>query len=288
MPWVEIRLRQRSSKERWEVCRRLNPATSSSSWAIRTSSAAAGAKIDAQGRVCASNTPPQVITMQDAARRGHHAQARFLIVRMVQKLAKGRRRRRPSPPPATPGLGRRRRAHAQPLAGADRPGLAVSSLRQGCRDVVRRPGPTCSPSPAISTSYAVMASMYVKAVRGWTIPTVGILTSAPRRKKALRWSRKWRELIQKDPPSAYAGYVEAVICPGIPATWSSPTGFTGNVVSGRRGWSEMIFHTLQKESRRRKVPTPPLTQAGLRPHDEALRPRGIRRRALCWACRASS
>ena len=57
-----------------------------------------------------------------------------------------------------------------------------------------------------------------------------------------------RELIQKDTSIHYVGYVEGRDLPQHPCDVVITDGFTGNVVlKVVEGWSEALFHNLQKE-----------------------------------------
>jgi glycerol-3-phosphate acyltransferase PlsX len=77
---------------------------------------------------------------------------------------------------------------------------------------------------------------------------VGILNIGTEDEKGTPLVKEARELIQKDAEIAFVGYVEGRDLPQHPCDVVITDGFTGNVVlKVVEGWSEMIFHTLQKE-----------------------------------------
>jgi len=96
--------------------------------------------------------------------------------------------------------------------------------------------------------YAVMASLYVKAVLGIEKPTVAILNIGTEEEKGTPLIKEVRELIQKDSQIAFTGYVEGRDIPKHPADVIITDGFTGNVVlKVVEGWSEALFQTFQSE-----------------------------------------
>jgi glycerol-3-phosphate acyltransferase PlsX len=182
----------------------------------------AGAKIDAAGARVRIEHASQVITMQDAPVEAIRAKRDSSIVRMV-KLAKDGAADALISAGNTGALVAAGVLMLKPLAGADRPGLAVFLPSVKGAVMLCDAGANLQPKPGHLYQYAVMASMYVKAVRGVDNPTVGILNIGTEEEKALRWSRKCANSFKKTPPSPTPATSRAVICPGIPATWSSPT-----------------------------------------------------------------
>ena len=78
--------------------------------------------------------------------------------------------------------------------------------------------------------------------------TVGILNIGTEEEKGTPFVKEVRELIQKDPAINFIGYVEGRDIPKHPCDVIVTDGFTGNVVlKVVEGWSEAIFHNLQKE-----------------------------------------
>jgi glycerol-3-phosphate acyltransferase PlsX len=136
----------------------------------------------------------------------------------------------------------------KPLAGAERPGIAVFLPSAKGAVMLCDAGANMQPKPAHLYQYAVMASMYVRAVRGVEHPTVGILNIGTEDEKGTPLVKEARELIQKDPAIAFAGYIEGRDLPRHPCDVVITDGFTGNVVlKVVEGWSEMLIRTLQEE-----------------------------------------
>lgn len=136
----------------------------------------------------------------------------------------------------------------KPLAGAERPGIAVMLPSKSGSVMLCDAGANTQPKPAHLYQYAVMASLYLQAVRGIENPRVGILNIGTEEEKGTPLVKEARELIKADPQINFIGYVEGRDIPRHPCDVLITDGFTGNVVlKVVEGWSEALFHTLQKE-----------------------------------------
>src|SRR5436190_12663912 len=126
----------------------------------------------------------------------------------------------------------------KPLAGAERPGIAVFLPSSKGAVMLCDAGANTQPKAAHLYQYAVMASLYVKAVRGVDAPTVGILNIGTEDEKGTPLVKEARELIQKDAQISFVGYVEGRDLPKHPCDVIITDGFTGNVVRKViEGWS---------------------------------------------------
>lgn len=207
----------------------------------------AGEKIDAAGGRVDILHATQVITMDDSPVEAIRGKRDSSIVRMV-KLAKEGGADAIISAGNTGALVAAGVLMLKPLAGAERPGIAVFLPSAKGAVMLCDAGANTQPKPAHLYQYAVMASMYVKAVRGIENPTVGILNIGTEDEKGTPLVKEARELIQQDPSIAYAGYIESRDLPKHPCDVVITDGFTGNVVlKVIEGWSEAIFHNLQKE-----------------------------------------
>ncbi len=207
----------------------------------------AGAQIDASaGRVRIEHAT-QVITMQDSPVEAIRGKRDSSIVRLV-KLAKDGVAEAIISAGNTGALVAAGVLMLKPLAGVERPGIAVLLPSAKGAVMLCDAGANTQPKAAHLYQYAVMASMYAKAVRGVANPTVGILNIGTEEEKGTPLIKEARELMQKDAAMAFVGYVEGRDLPRHPCDVVITDGFTGNVVlKVVEGWSEMIFHTLQKE-----------------------------------------
>jgi len=207
----------------------------------------AGEKIDAAGTRVAIVHATQLITMDDSPVEAIRGKRDSSIVRMV-KLAKEGGADAIISAGNTGALVAAGVLMLKPLAGAERPGIAVFLPSAKGAVMLCDAGANVTPKAAHLYQYAVMASMYVKAVRGVENPTVGILNIGTEEEKGTPLVKEVRELIQKDTAIAFAGYVEARDLPKHPCDVVVTDGFTGNVVLKLvEGWSEALFHNLQKE-----------------------------------------
>jgi len=135
------------------------------------------------------------------------------------------------------------------LEGAERPGIAVLLPSAKGAVMLCDAGANTQPKASHLYQYAVMASLYVKAVRGVEKPTVGILNIGTEEEKGTPLVKEARELIQKDAQIAFVGYVEGRDLPKHPCDVIITDGFTGNVVlKVIEGWSGALLHSLHKEA----------------------------------------
>jgi glycerol-3-phosphate acyltransferase PlsX len=207
----------------------------------------AGDRIAAAGPRVRIEHASQVVTMDDSPVEAIRGKRDSSIVRMV-KLAKEGQADAIISAGNTGALVAAGVLMLKPLAGAERPGIAVFLPSAKGAVMLCDAGANTTPKAAHLYQYAVMASIYVKAVRGVENPTVGILNIGTEEEKGTPLVKEVRELIQKDPAINFAGYVEGRDIPKHPCDVIVTDGFTGNVVlKVIEGWSEAIFHNLQKE-----------------------------------------
>jgi glycerol-3-phosphate acyltransferase PlsX len=190
----------------------------------------------------------QVITMDDSPVEAIRGKRDSSIVRMV-KLAKDGHADAIISAGNTGALVAAGVLMLKPLAGAERPGIAVFLPSANGAVMLCDAGANTQPKAAHLYQYAVMASLYVKAVRGVDNPTVGILNIGTEDEKGTPLVKEAKELIQKDAAIKFVGFVEGRDLPKHPCDVIVTDGFTGNVVlKVVEGWSEALFHSLQKEA----------------------------------------
>jgi glycerol-3-phosphate acyltransferase PlsX len=136
----------------------------------------------------------------------------------------------------------------KPLAGVERPGIAVFLPSAKGAIMLCDAGANVQPKAMHLYQYAVMASLYVSAVHGVAKPTVGILNVGTEPEKGTPLVKEAREMIEKDAAISFVGYVEGRALPAHPCDVVITDGFTGNVVlKVIEGWSESLFKTLHHE-----------------------------------------
>lgn len=205
------------------------------------------AEINAGGERVRIEHATQVVTMDDSPVEAIRGKKDSSIVRMV-KLAKDGAADAMISAGNTGALVAAGVLMLKPLAGADRPGIAVFLPSAKGAVMLCDAGANVQPKPVHLYQYAVMASLYVKAVRGVENPTVGILNVGTEEEKGTPLVKETRELIQKDPAINFVGYVEGREISKHPCDVIVTDGFTGNVVlKVVEGWSEALFHSIQKE-----------------------------------------
>jgi glycerol-3-phosphate acyltransferase PlsX len=207
----------------------------------------AGAKIAAAGPRVRIEHASQVITMDDSPAQAIRHKRDSSIVRMV-KLAKDGAADAIISAGNTGALVAAGVLMLKPLAGAERPGIAVFIPTEKGAIMLCDAGANTQPKPAHLHQYAVMASLYVQAVRGTANPTVGILNIGTEDEKGTPLVKEARELIEKDKSVNLIGYVESRDLAKHPCDVVVTDGFTGNVVLKLiEGWSEAMFLSFQKE-----------------------------------------
>ena len=160
----------------------------------------AGPAIDAAGEHRVRIEPAmQVITMEDSPVDAIRHKRDSSIVRMV-KLAKEGGADAIISAGNTGALVAAGVLMLKPLAGAERPGIAVFLPSSKGAVMLCDAGANTQPKAAHLYQYAVMASLYVKAVRGTEKPTVAILNigteeekGTPLVKEGVNSSRKTRK-----------------------------------------------------------------------------------------------
>jgi len=189
----------------------------------------------------------QVITMEDSPVEAIRGKRDSSIVRMV-KLAKEGQADAIISAGNTGALVAAGVLMLKPLKGAERPGIAVMLPSMKGAVMLCDAGANVQPKPAHLYQYAVMASLYLKAVKGIDKPTVGILNVGTEEEKGTPLVKEARELIEADTEIDFVGYVEGRDISKHPCDVLITDGFTGNVtLKVIEGWSEGLFHTLQKE-----------------------------------------
>jgi glycerol-3-phosphate acyltransferase PlsX len=189
----------------------------------------------------------QVITMDDSPVEAIRHKRDSSIVRMV-KLAKEGHAEALISAGNTGALVAAGVLMLKPLVGVDRPGIAVLLPSKSGSVMLCDAGANTQPKPAHLYQYAVMASLYLQAIKGIENPKVAILNVGTEEEKGTPLVKEARELIKADPLIHFVGYVEGRDIPKHPCDVLITDGFTGNVtLKVIEGWSEALFHTLQKE-----------------------------------------
>jgi glycerol-3-phosphate acyltransferase PlsX len=190
----------------------------------------------------------QVITMDDSPVEAIRGKRDSSIVRMV-KLGKEGQADALISAGNTGALVAAGVLMLKPLAGVERPGIAVFLPSSKGAVMLCDAGANTQPKPAHLHQYAVMASLYVKAVNGVENPSVAILNIGTEEEKGTPLVKEARELLKADAGLNFTGYVESRDIPNHPADVIVTDGFTGNVVLKLvEGWSTALFKTLQKEA----------------------------------------
>jgi glycerol-3-phosphate acyltransferase PlsX len=189
----------------------------------------------------------QVITMEDSPVEAIRGKRDSSIVRMV-KLAKEGQADAIISAGNTGALVAAGVLMLKPLAGAERPGIAVLLPSAKGALMLCDAGANIQPKAAHLYQYAVMASLYVKALRGVEHPTVGLLNIGTEDEKGTPLVKEAKELIAKDGAVNFVGYVEGRDLPAHPCDVVVTDGFTGNVVlKVVEGFSQALFQALQQE-----------------------------------------
>ncbi len=190
----------------------------------------------------------QVITMDDSPVEAIRGKRDSSIVRMV-KLAKDGHADALISAGNTGALVAAGVLMLKPLAGVERPGIAVFLPSSKGAVMLCDAGANTQPKPAHLHQYAVMAALYVKATRNVENPSVAILNIGTEEEKGTPLVKEARELLAADKSLNFTGYVESREIPNHPADVIITDGFTGNVVLKLvEGWSAALFKTLQKEA----------------------------------------
>jgi glycerol-3-phosphate acyltransferase PlsX len=208
----------------------------------------AGEAIKAAGARIRIEHATQVITMDDSPVEAIRGKRDSSIVRMV-KLGKEGQADALISAGNTGALVAAGVLMLKPLAGVERPGIAVFLPSSKGAVMLCDAGANTQPKPAHLHQYAVMASLYVKAVNGVENPSVAILNIGTEEEKGTPLVKEARELLKADAGLNFTGYVESRDIPNHPADVIVTDGFTGNVVLKLvEGWSAALFKTLQKEA----------------------------------------
>jgi phosphate acyltransferase len=211
----------------------------------------AGPRLAAAGPRVRIEHASQVITMDDSPVEAIRGKRDSSIVRMV-KLAKNAAQ--PNGADALISAGNTGALVAagvlmlKPLAGVERPGIAVFLPSAKGAVMLLDAGANTQPKPAHLYQYAVIASLYVQSVRGIPNPTVGILNIGTEDEKGTPLVKEARDLILQDPALNFIGYVESRDLAQHPCDVVITDGFTGNIVLKLiEGWSAALFQTFQAE-----------------------------------------
>jgi glycerol-3-phosphate acyltransferase PlsX len=110
-------------------------------------------------------------------------------------------------------------------------------------------GANVQPKPQHLYQYAVMASIYCKALRNIDKPAVAILNIGTEEEKGTPLVKEVRDLIKADPTLNFIGYVEGRDIPKHPCDVLITDGFTGNVtLKVAEGFSEAMMRSMHKEA----------------------------------------
>lgn len=189
----------------------------------------------------------QVITMEDSPAKAIRGKPDSSIVKMV-KLARAGQADALISAGNTGALVAAGVLMLKTLAGVDRPGIACMLPSAKGYVMMCDGGANTEPKPEHLYQYAVMASLYVKALRGVESPTVGILNIGTEEEKGTPLVKAVRDLIKADPRINYAGFVEGRDIPRHPCDVLVTDGFTGNVtLKVAEGFAGMGIETLRHE-----------------------------------------
>jgi len=189
----------------------------------------------------------QVITMDDSPVEAIRGKRDSSIVKMV-KLAKEGQADAIISAGNTGALVAAGVLMLKPLAGVERPGIAVTLPAKGGFVMMIDAGANPAAKPAHLHQYAVMASLYMKALRGIEKPRVAILNVGTEDEKGTQLVKDAKELIKADASLNFIGYVEGRDIPKGPCDVLVTDGFTGNVVlKVIEGWSEALVGAMTKE-----------------------------------------
>jgi glycerol-3-phosphate acyltransferase PlsX len=137
----------------------------------------------------------------------------------------------------------------KPLAGVERPGIACLLPSTKGAVLMCDAGANVQPKPQHLYQYAVMASIYCKALRNIEQPTVAILNIGTEDEKGTPLVKEVRDLIKADPALNFIGYVEGRDIPKHPCDVLITDGFTGNVtLKVAEGFSEALLRSMHKEA----------------------------------------
>jgi glycerol-3-phosphate acyltransferase PlsX len=135
------------------------------------------------------------------------------------------------------------------LAGVERPGIAVLLPAIGGKAVMMCDAGANAQSKATHLyQYAVMCSLYMKALRGIDNARVGILNVGTEEEKGTPLVKEARELIMADNSLNFIGYVEGRDIHKSVCDVLVTDGFTGNItLKVIEGWSEGLFANLKTQ-----------------------------------------
>ncbi|HVS73615.1 MAG TPA: phosphate acyltransferase PlsX [Phycisphaerae bacterium] len=208
----------------------------------------AGPALQSAGAKVRIEPASQVITMDDSPVEAIRSKRDSSIVRMV-KLGKEHKADALISAGNTGALVAAGVLMLKPLAGVERPGIAVYLPSSKGAVMLCDAGANTQPKPAHLYQYAVMARLYVKATKNIDNPSVALLNIGTEEEKGTPLVKEARQLLAADPALNFQGYVESRDIPNHPADVIVTDGFTGNVVLKLvEGWSGALFKTLQQEA----------------------------------------
>ncbi len=136
----------------------------------------------------------------------------------------------------------------KPLAGVDRPGIAVVFPSTGGPVMLCDAGANPQAKPQHLYQYAVMSSLYMTAIHGVAQPRVAVLNVGTEDEKGTPLVKEAKTLIAADGSLNLVGYIEGRDVFRHAADVVVTDGFTGNVLlKAVEGWGEMLMAAVAKE-----------------------------------------
>jgi len=141
----------------------------------------------------------------------------------------------------------------KPLAGVERPGIAVTIPTMKGPFMLCDAGANIQPKASHLHQYAVMASLYVQHVHGVANPRVALLNIGTEEEKGTPLVKEARALLAADPGLNFIGYIEGRDVFKHTADVVVTDGFTGNIalklIEGcTEGLIGLIRHEVAAES----------------------------------------
>jgi glycerol-3-phosphate acyltransferase PlsX len=136
----------------------------------------------------------------------------------------------------------------KPLPGVERPGIAVPIPTATGPVMLCDAGANVQPKPQHLHQYAVLTSLYARAVLKIERPRVAILNVGTEEEKGTALVKETRALIETDQKLNFVGYVEGRDMFSRPCDVLVTDGFTGNVVlKVVEGLSASLVQALRQE-----------------------------------------
>lgn len=205
-----------------------------------------GAELAAHGNV-RIEPASQVISMDDAPVEAVRTKRDSSIVRMVKLAAAGGADAIISAG-NTGALVAAGVLMLKPLAGVERPGIAITIPTNKGPVMMCDAGANPQPKPSHLHQYAVMASLYMQAIHQVASPRVAILNVGTEEEKGTALVKESRALLEQDKRLNFTGYIEGRDIFRHTADVVVTDGFTGNItLKVIEGCMESLIHTIQHE-----------------------------------------